>query len=574
MSSIFSNPIVAMILMLGCLVFFHELGHFLVGRWCNIAVETFSIGFGAPIFSKKINDTTYQIGTLPLGGFVKFYGSTRNDDAPRELTERLFYKAAVWKRALVVIAGPAANFLLALVIFWAIMFKGLDIPPAQVGDVIEGSRAQAAGLLPFDVIKEINGTTIQSWSDIERNISKNPESDLTLKVLRDNQEISIMLRPESVSGLSLFGAKAQIGRAGIALAYPSAVMTVRGESSVATKLGLKTGDRVNRFRIDQQGWTKVSGFHHLLKLLRSWRQSSASSIEIEVEHVELVADATSSYKEQTPPQSTRTIQFSTKDWPLLTPSSSDRSYAQSLGIYDSHLTVGFLKALSQKSLKVNDILLGFNGTPIKHIYHLQELINENTKPSAQLRVERDHKQMDISVDLEAYHLQKMEGSTQIYILDCAMLGLTQLPEPWKLQSSSPVGSLMLAMDEAEKQTTMMIQSLWSIISGKTPLKALGGPILIAKVASDSAKAGISSFLITMALISINLGLVNLFPIPVLDGGQLVMLGAEQFKGSPLTEKTIENFQKLGFVAVLSLVVLAMYNDLSRFWVQIIHSFAK
>ena len=123
----------------------------------------------------------------------------------------------------------------------------------------------------------------------------------------------------------------------------------------------------------------------------------------------------------------------------------------------------------------------------------------------------------------------------------------------------------MALSEGYNQTSVMVVALWRIITGVTPIKALGGPMMIAKVASDSAKAGGLAFLATMAVISINLGLVNLFPIPVLDGGQLVLLAVEGVKRSPISESTIENFQKIGFVMVMSLVVVALYNDLSRFW---------
>jgi regulator of sigma E protease len=118
---------------------------------------------------------------------------------------------------------------------------------------------------------------------------------------------------------------------------------------------------------------------------------------------------------------------------------------------------------------------------------------------------------------------------------------------------------------------MMVTSLWMIISGSMPVKALGGPVMIAKVAGDSAKAGWMAFFASMAVISINLGLVNLFPIPVLDGGQLLLLAAEGVKRAPIEESTIENFQKIGFVIVMSLVILALYNDLSRFWSSMVRS---
>jgi len=159
----------------------------------------------------------------------------------------------------------------------------------------------------------------------------------------------------------------------------------------------------------------------------------------------------------------------------------------------------------------------------------------------------------------------------IYTPEITMLGLSTLPEPAIIQVKNPVKAAWFALEEGYTQTAMMLSSFWAIISGQLPLKALGGPIMIAKVASDSAKAGISAFLATMAIISINLAIVNLFPIPVLDGGQLMMLAAERFKGAPLGEQTIENFHKLGFVLVLCMIVLAMYNDLSRYWASMIGS---
>jgi regulator of sigma E protease len=152
-----------------------------------------------------------------------------------------------------------------------------------------------------------------------------------------------------------------------------------------------------------------------------------------------------------------------------------------------------------------------------------------------------------------------------------MLGQASLPEAELLQEKNPVIAAGVAINEAYKQTSVMLIGFWQIITGSVPIKSLGGPMMIAKVAGDSAKAGWIAFLASMAVISINLGLVNLFPIPLLDGGQLMLLGAEFIKRSPLEETTIENFQKLGFIMVMSLVILALYNDLSRFWGSIVGS---
>ncbi|MCX6117038.1 MAG: RIP metalloprotease RseP [Proteobacteria bacterium] len=569
MSDFFSHPIIAMVLMLGGLVAFHELGHFLVGRWCGVAIETFSIGFGGTIFSKKIGQTTYQLSWIPLGGYVKFYGATRNEDTPQDLKGIPYFNASILKRCLIVAAGPAANFLLAFVIFWALILKGLELPPAQVGDVIEGSRAQQAGILPFDKFVTINGKKITSWADIERNISKNPEKDLVVEVERESKIVSLNLRPESVTGLSLFGSRAQIGRAGVALAFPSAVISVSDPNSIAALSGLSTGDRMISYKNDAGADVKVSGLHDFLKLLKTWKTKELPQVIVSVDTIELALGSDGEIKENIK-GSPRELTLKPSTWPNLD-GRTDRAYAEALGILDSHLTVAVVKEIGKDLLKSNDRIVSWNGKEVKTIYQLQESMTENKSETALLKVSRNGSIFEITLPLKPLEIQRAEGAVKVFVLDAAMLGMSMMPDPFILQDSNPIIAAYLALQEGSKQTAMMIGSLWAIVSGQMPLKALGGPILIAKVASESAKAGLLAFLITMALISINLALVNLFPIPVLDGGQLVMLGAEKLKGSPLTEQTTENFQKLGFVLVMCLVVLAMYNDLSRFWSSMIGS---
>lgn len=570
MASIFSNPIIAMVIMLGGLVLFHEAGHFLVGRWCGVAVETFSIGFGGTIFSRRRGNTTYQISWLPLGGYVKFYGATRNEDVPAGLNGMLYTDTPVWKRALIVLAGPAANFLLAFLIFWVMVMAGIERPPATVGDVIEGGRAQVAGVLPGDEFVQIDGEAVKVWSDIERIISRNPERPLPVVVERAGKPVQFTMTPEAVPGISLFGSRTKIGRAGVALGYPSAVVAVVDPSSIVAKAGLKTGDRIESYSIAGVN-SRVLGFHHLLKLLKRWQHDGVSTVELHVVQVQVVEDGSKDGKvsEKTLGEP-RSVSLNIKDWPK-SDQLTDRAFAKRLGILDSHLTIAIVHGDAVGTLKPGDQIVSWNGADVRTIYHLQEMMGENTVPTAMLSVIRDGKPLDLNVKLKAFETQKPEGAVTLYILDVSMLGMSTLPDPVIEQHSNPITAAGVAIAEAYRQTSMMVISLWSIVTGQTSLKALGGPIMIAKVAGDSAKAGLMTFVAMMAVISINLGLVNLFPIPVLDGGQLVMLGAEQLKGKPLTERTLENFQKLGFVLVLCLIVLAMYNDLSRFWKSMISS---
>lgn len=570
MADILSHPVVAMILMLGGLVLFHELGHFVVGRWCGVAVETFSIGFGANIFSRKIGQTTYQVSWLPLGGYVKFYGAVRNEDTPEDLKGILYHEASLLKRALIIFAGPLANFMLAFIIFWVMVMVGMEVPPPTVGDVIEGSRAQKAGVLPGDRFISIDSKPIKSWSDIERSISRSPEREIQVTVERDGAQTNLSIVPEAVEGVSLFGTKAKIGRAGIALGYPSAVVTVVDQESLLGKAGLQTGDRIEFYKNPTSGdQDKVKGFHDFLHLLKIWKKSNVASMDWTVQKMKVVQRSDGRAAEEKD-GSPRIVTVNIAQWPE-GDQATDRAYGHMLGVADSHLTVAAVAGETAKTLKAGDHLISWNGNKIRTVYHLQEMMMDNQKPTAQVEVNRGGSPLIQTVDLKGNDVQKAEGNIKIYTLDVTMLGMSSMPDPAVIQYKNPFVAAQAAVKEGYTQTVMMVSSFWAIISGQLPLKALGGPIMIAKVASDSAKAGFAAFFATMAVISINLGIVNLFPIPVLDGGQLVMLGAERLKGGPLGEQTVENFHKLGFVLVLCLIVLAMYNDLSRFWASMISS---
>lgn len=569
MQNILFHPVVAMIVMLGSLVLFHELGHYLAGRFCGVAVEKFAIGFGHRIAAFRRGHTDYLIGWIPLGGYVKFYGSTRNEDVPEDVKGLLYWRAPVWKRALIVAAGPFANFLLAFVIFWVMVMRGIEHAPPTVGDVIEGSRAQQAGIIPGDRFLSVDGKEIKNWSHIERIFQKNPEKKIRVIIERKDQTIEKDVTPEGVFGRTIFGSKAEIGRVGVALGYPSAVVTITSTDSPLAQDGLRTGDRIESW-FDQGGVEqKIHGLHETFGLFSSWAQNGRQMITVRVRPVTLVNGSDGRPVEKADSESRRVV-LNTKKWPTFA-GQSDRAYAAALGAVDSHLTVGLTRGLVGEHLRVGDRLLSWNDMSIRNIFHLQELMESWKLPQVKLTVMRDFNELDLTVPLKPVEIQAPEGLVTIYILDVSMLGQTSLPDFEMLREPRPLAAAGLAIKEAYDQTSLMVVGLWQIITGAVPIKSLGGPIMIAKVAGDSAKAGWMTFLASMAVISINLGLVNLFPIPLLDGGQLVLLSVEALKRAPLEETTIENFQKIGFVMVMSLVILALYNDLSRFWSSIVGS---
>ena len=208
------------------IVFIHELGHFLVARWCGIKIDTFSIGFGKELFG--FNDkhgTRWQVSAIPLGGYVKFTGDENAasvpdqeaiDAVPVEEREGLFYFAALWKRVAVVAAGPIANFLLAIVII-ASLFVTLGRPELapRATQVLPNSAAERAGILPGDLIVEIDGRTIDTFTDVRRVVSLSTGNELNIVLDRSGERISVVATPERRETPDGLGGVQRVGMLGI-----------------------------------------------------------------------------------------------------------------------------------------------------------------------------------------------------------------------------------------------------------------------------------------------------------------------------------------------------------------------
>jgi regulator of sigma E protease len=218
--------IVPFLFVLTIVVFFHELGHFLVARWCGVTIKAFSIGFGPEIvgFNDRLG-TRWKISAIPLGGYVKFLG---DEDAagtpdrraleamPEEDRKDTFFAKTVWQRAAIVAAGPIANFILAIVIFAGIFtLYGREITTARVDQVVAGSVADKAGFKPGDLVLAIDGSKIESFNDLQRIVSTSAELPLTLLVLRDGTEVTLQATPERREITDRFGNVHRVGQLGL-----------------------------------------------------------------------------------------------------------------------------------------------------------------------------------------------------------------------------------------------------------------------------------------------------------------------------------------------------------------------
>tara|TARA_B100000989_G_scaffold44977_1_gene28753 strand:+ start:455 stop:1798 length:1344 start_codon:yes stop_codon:yes gene_type:complete len=443
--------LISAIVLLGVLIAIHEFGHFIVGRIFNIHIYRFSIGMG-PVIYKKLDrhGTEFAISALPLGGYVAFHTEkveVEELDLLQPLTteqnKNTFESKPRWQRALVMLAGPVANFILAIGILSTIFVNSVErqfIP--EVFSVSSEFLQSNSALKSGDILTAINEKKVSSLQDIRLEL------------------------------LSLSG----------------------------------TNGIIN--------FTFLSGDQ-----------------QIEYDVSVPVSDYLSDPNEQNVPENFMGFELSMKLQP----------------------TVGLIAKdsnASKSELKVNDRILEANSQPIKSFEDLRIIIQDYQGSDINFKVQRDQQIMFLNVPLSTRI--NAEGNEEKYI--GIMPGLKR----------SFFSSLFKGTYETYNLSIKTLTFVSKMITRDLGTQNLSGPIGIVQMAGDTAKAGFMPFLYLMALLSISLGVLNLLPIPVLDGGQLVMLAIEAVRGSPMPEKMENFFYMSGWVAVGCLMIFAVFNDISKF----------
>jgi len=348
-------PLFWTVVILGALIFVHEWGHFLMARLCRVGVKTFSLGFGPKLLGKRIGETEYILSAIPLGGYVKMVGESPDESVSEIEKEIAFLYQPLWKRSLIVLAGPIFNILFALVIFvflFAILGKPWVLP--KIGDVQPASPAALAGLKKGDLVLAVDNDFIKTWDDLAQKIQKSRGEFLTLLIQRGEKRLVIKVKPE--------------------------------------------------------------------------------------------------------------------------------------------------------------------------IKRLKTLIGD--------------------------------------IVEKPVIGIVAAGEV-KIARLSPWTAGLEAIKQTWITTKLTIITFKNLILGKISLKFLAGPVGIVELTSHQAKAGLAALFSFAALISINLGIINLFPIPVLDGGHLFLFAIEAIRRRPLSIKTLEITQKIGLAILIALIIMVTYNDVLR-----------
>jgi regulator of sigma E protease len=440
------------LVVLTALVFIHELGHFAVARFCGVRVEVFSIGFGPELFGwTDKTGTRWKFSWLPLGGYVRMFGQDDNilegeSSRPMTTQERgvSFRHKNIPQRMAIVAAGPAANYLFAVIVLAIIYgFVGKPYTAPVVGVVDPDTPAAEAGLQPLDRVLALNGSPVDTYGDIETIVQLNLDNPLTITVDRAGKTLELTAHPRLIQDTDLFGNKVRMAQLGASPHMEPVVGDVAPDSA-AEAAGLKSEDRI----------------------------------------------------------------------------------------------------------------VALNGAPVVDFGQILPVVRQNLDKPVAITLDRHGQRIDVTARPKMLEGKDASGKT----VQIPRLGITA-GDLRPLVKAGPFEAVASAVQETYTQSVVILTGAWQMLSGQRPSDEIRGVAGIAKMAGDVADLGFTSFVMFAVMLSINLGLINLFPVPMLDGGHLAYYAIEAVRGKPLGERAQEFGLKVGLALVLSLMLFATWNDL-------------
>jgi regulator of sigma E protease len=454
-----------------------------------------------------------------------------------------FTHKPVWQRISVVLAGPLMNYFFAILIFFVVAMIGEQMKAPVVGDVSQQSAAHQMGFRSGDKIVKAGGQKIQTWDQFVGLMTQNHDQTLQVEVQRAGTEVvePIQATPRLIANQNVLSTDEKIGDVeGLGISSKASLIGVRSDS-VAAKAGLKTGDLVKSV-----GGHPVKYFRELDNLFVS---QQSETIAVEVERFDINDTSKSqTVKVDIPPTqiaSIRSIGIETSE--LFLAKVMDASPAQAAG------------------LQAGDRILSINGnSPQKWEDILETVKSFNGETPIAFEVERNGQASKLEITPRmTSQMTSQGGEEKRFTVGIVPWAFPAAPEMSLIKAEGIGAGLVRGFDKTNEITKMTLVSFVRLIQAKISPKNIGGVISIGQAASETFKMGMSYFLNMMAVISVNLFILNLLPVPVLDGGHLIFYLIEAVKGAPVSMRKMEIAQQIGLVVLMSLMVFALFNDFTR-----------
>lgn len=539
------------VLLLGILVFVHEFGHFIVARLCGVRVEVFSLGFGKKLLSYKYGDTLYCVSLIPLGGYVKMFGEQGSDAVLSDADKKVAYSHKTpWQRIAVVLAGPLMNLFFAIVVFTGIAQVGEQTRAAVIASVLADSPAEKAGLQSGDKILQVNSSPVRSYEEFQKHLNENQNG--TVQVLLQSaggQEKNLSLAVNSVDNPNIFSLSSKMGQIeGVENFALSSTVAIIPESP-AYKLGLRTGDEIVSINNEKTlRWAQVE----------TVLNGATQNLVVEIERPSAELDENGLAKTKTKLTFDVNVAELKKHKTLL-------AYGfDSTELYLGHILKDSPAQMAE--LMPFDKIVSINKKPILKWSDISENVKAfDGNEALAIIINRDGTEILKKITPKVTEISNAYGGIEKrFAVGVSPLVIYAEPEFTTVVASSFGEAIAKGTRRSIDISVMTVMSFVKMFQGQVSVKNVGGMVSIGKAAKDSFEMGAQAFFITMGILSISLFILNLLPVPVLDGGHLVFYTIELIKGSPLSLRKMEIAQQVGFVLLLGLMILAQFNDIVRF----------
>ena len=549
------------VILVSSLIFVHELGHFAVAKAFGVKVLTFSLGFGPKVLRLRGRETEYCISLLPLGGYVKMLEASKTDIVLPEDRHRTFESLSVYKRILVVLAGPLMNLVFPVLLYFSVFMTDGPFLPPTVGVVLPNHPADGK-LFPGDRIMAVNGKEVGTFDELKRIVAKSPGKPVRFKVFRDNKHLEVEVTAEETVERRELDVVERVGTVGIQPSAPAAVIGIADTDSPAYRAGLRTFDVI----------THVAGqpVRRYMDLAQSLRENRGETVPVTYLRPDIMPGALGGLAD---------FGVYRTGVVALTPDPRGTDFTSRTGIELADLYAAIVPEdsyLYKAGLRPGDKLLRLDDEAIPAWSTFREKVL--SAPDRPHRIDyfaaRDGRVRSGTFQMRREDIRDEHGQTFAKYVLRVQHWIPLAPED-RVEHPTPLRyALAKAVEETKDVTRFVLLSMVRLAQGRISLKSLSGPITIYEVAGDEGRKGPDYFVWVMALISINLGLLNLLPIPVLDGGHLMFFLLEGVMRRPLPLRVREVAHIVGMAILLGLMALAFKNDVERRWDVIVGQFKE